>query len=102
MKECCRKYLNEQFGDDPETLDAIYGEYVSSMSDKVAEAESALAASQWIQLDRAAHTMKGNAMSVGDNETAKAAIALRRASSLEDAELSAAIIAQIKELAKAL
>ena len=31
MKECCKRYLNEQFGDDAEVVDAIYAEYVSSV-----------------------------------------------------------------------
>ena len=35
MKECCRKYLNEQFGDDAEVLAEIYSEYVASVRAKL-------------------------------------------------------------------
>ena len=42
MKECCRKYLNEQFGGDTEVVDAIYAEYVSSLGPKLA-ADKAIA-----------------------------------------------------------
>ena len=30
MKECCRTYLDEQFGGDADVINEIYGEYVSS------------------------------------------------------------------------
>lgn len=102
MKECCRKYLVGQFGDDPETVDAIYAEYALSVAAKAAEAESALAASEWDALDRAAHTVKGNALSVGDDETAEAGMALRRAAALRDHSAAASAIARIRELERAL
>ena len=70
MKECCRKYLTEQFGDDTEVVDAIYAEYVSSIGAKMAEADAALAAGAWDALDRAAHTIKGNALAAGDQQMA--------------------------------
>ncbi len=102
MKECCRKYLDEQFGGDADVIGEIYGEYVSSVGEKVGEAESALAAADWPQLDRVAHTIKGNALAAGDAETADAAIELRKAAALSDAALAAPLVERLKELAKGL
>ena len=98
MKECCVAYLNEQFGNDAELVKEIYGEYVSSMRVKLGEAEKALAVGEWTQLDRVAHTIKGNALTAGDNEMAQVAIELRSTSQLNDHEQSAALIARLKGL----
>ena len=98
MKECCVAYMNEQFGNNAELVKEIYGEYVSSMRVKVREAENALAAGEWTQLDRVAHTIKGNALTAGDNEMAQVAIDLRSSSQLHDHEQSTARIARLREL----
>ena len=66
MKECCRKYLDEQFGDD-DVVKEIYDEYASSAHEKIAEAGAALAAGDWTTLDRVAHTLKGNALAALGN-----------------------------------
>ena len=95
MKECCKTYLNDQFGGDEEVIAEIYGEYVSSLADKLAEAESALAAGDWTLLDRVAHTVKGNALSTGDQAMADAAIELRKAATLKDAEEGARLVAAL-------
>ena len=98
MKECCVAYMNEQFGNNAELVKEIYDEYASSMRVKVSEAENALAAGEWTQLDRVAHTIKGNALTVGDNEMAQVAIELRSTSQLHDHEQSAALISRLREL----
>ena len=41
MKECCRKHLCEQLGGDMDIVSEIYAEYVSSIGDKMAEADAA-------------------------------------------------------------
>ena len=102
MKECCAKYLEEQFGGDADIMNEIYGEYVSSIREKIAEADAALAASDWTRLDRTAHTVKGNALAAGDAETADVAIALRKAAALADASLSASLVDRIKKLSEGL
>ena len=102
MKECCRKYLDEQFGGDADTIGEIYREYVSSVGEKVDEAKSALAAADWVRLDKVAHTVKGNALAAGDTETADVAIELRKAAALSDAALAATLVEKIVELAKGL
>ena len=102
MKECCKQYLDEQFGGDADVMAEIYNEYVSSVGEKIGEAESALAASDWTKLDRTAHTVKGNALAAGDQEMADVAIALRKSAALSDAALSAALLENIKELSKVL
>ena len=98
MKECCRKYLTEQFGDDMEVVDAIYAEYVSSIGAKMAEADATLAAGAWEALDRAAHTVKGNALAAGDQQMADAAIALRNAAKLQERDQAERLIADLKAL----
>ena len=98
MKECCKTYLNEQFGDDADVVNEIYGEYVSSVRVKIMEATTALTGSAWQQLDRVAHTVKGNALAAGDNEMADAAIQLRKVTQLQDAAQAGALIARLKEL----
>ena len=102
MKECCRKYLDEQFGGDADIVGEIYSEYVSSVGAKLAEADSALAAADWTQLDRVAHTVKGNALAAGDAEMSETAIALRKAAALSDAAEAASLISKLKDIAKEL
>ena len=102
MKDCCRAYLAEQFGGDADVMAEIYNEYVSSIGEKIGEAESALAASDWTKLDRTAHTIKGNALAAGDQEMADTAIALRKSAALSDAAHSATLLGKIKELSKVL
>lgn len=98
MKECCRKYLDEQFGGDDDVVREIYAEYVSSAKEKIAEAGAALAAADWTMLDRVAHTVKGNALAAGDEEMANTAIALRKTAILKDAAASAELHERMKAL----
>ena len=102
MKECCRKYLEEQFAGDAGVMNEIYGEYISSMRAKVVEAGAALASGDWTQLDRIAHTVKGNALSVGDAEMAETAIELRKTAELKDVAASTALIARLDGFSKEL
>ena len=98
MKECCKKYLDEQFGGDAEVIGEIYGEYVASVGEKLNEAKSALAAKDWQPLDRIAHTIKGNALAAGDEEMAQTAISLRSAAHLQDEGMAAGLVAKLEEL----
>lgn len=102
MKECCATYLHEQFGGDADIMKEIYDEYVSSLGTKLQDADATLAAADWIQLDRTAHTIKGNALAVGDGEMAQTAIDLRGAAQLQDSEQAATFIARLKDLARLL
>ena len=98
MKECCEKYLNEQFGGDPEIVKEIYGEYVASVRAKLQEAETELSEGKWAALDRVAHTIKGNALAVGDAAMSKTAIDLRHAANIGDHASAAALVESLKEL----
>ena len=102
MKECCSKYLNEQFGGDDDIVGEIYAEYAASAKAKSAEAGTALAAGQWDALDKIAHTIKGNALAAGDEETANTGISLRSAAKLHDADAAASLVAKLQELTAAL
>ena len=98
MKEICKTYLNEQFGGDEDIIGEIYNEYVASLDEKIAEAKDALAAGDWTKLDKAAHTIKGNALAAGDTEMADKAIALRNVAKLQSADTAADYIADLAEL----
>jgi len=102
MKECCKDYLNEQFGGDADTIESVYALYVESVGEKLAEAKDALAAGDWAKLDVAAHTLKGNALAAGDKPLAEVAITLRNAAKLQATEQSAQLIAQIESLSSEL
>ena len=99
MKECCKAYLDEQFGGDADVVGEIYSEYVTSVGVKLSEADAALAAADWTRLDHVAHTVKGNALAAGDAEMAETAITLRKAAALSDATEAASLIAKLRELA---
>ena len=98
MKDCCKTYLDEQFGGDPDIIAEIYNEYASSAREKIAEAAEALAASAWEPLDRIAHTVKGNALAAGDKDMADTAIALRSAAKLADAAEAARLVERLQTL----
>jgi HPt (histidine-containing phosphotransfer) domain-containing protein len=98
MKECCKKYLDEQFAGDADIVNEIYGEYVASLSVKLGEAKTALAAKEWLPLDRVAHTIKGNALAAGDEEMAETAIALRSAANLKDDVTAAELVSKLEKL----
>ena len=102
MKECCEKYLNEQFVNDAEVVDEIYAEYVSSVNVKAAEADAALAAGAWDALDKVAHTIKGNSLAVGDQQMADTAIELRNAAKLQERDQAGRLIADLRVLEKQL
>lgn len=101
MKECCKNYLMEQFGD-MDVSQEIYNEYVASMQSKLVEADAALTEASWTQLDRVVHALKGNALAAGDNAVADVAIAIRSAAKLSDAAECERLIGKLKELAKEL
>ena len=102
MKACCKAYLDEQFGGDADVVNEIYAEYVASIREKLAEAETALSSGDWTRLDRSAHTIKGNALSSGDTEMAETAIETRKAATLADAALASSLLEKIKKFAEEL
>ncbi len=102
MKECCRTYLNGQFGDDAEVVGAIYAEYVASIGAQMDAADAAQTEGAWDTLDRVAHTVKGNSLAAGDQQMADVAIALRGAAQSHDRDQAARLIADMKALAEQL
>lgn len=98
MKECCKRYLDEQFGGDEDIVNDIYHEYVASVAEKLVEAGEALGSSSWDKLDKVAHAVKGNALAAGDTDMADTAIALRSAAKLADSQEAARLIARLREL----
>ena len=99
MKQCCKDYLMEQFGDE-EVVNEIYAEYVKSIHEKLPELEEALKAENWTVLDQVAHAVKGNALATGDQAAADMAISLRNAAKMSEKDNASFLIEKLKELAK--
>ena len=99
MKACCEAYLNEQFSGDKDLMDEIYGLYVASVNEKLAEANQMIEDADWAALDRLAHTIKGNALATGDGDIVDTAIELRSAAQLHEREQSAELVRRLKVLA---
>lgn len=99
MKQCCKDYLMEQFGDE-DVVKEIYAEYVASIQEKLSELEAALAAENWSGLDQLAHAVKGNALATGDTAVADVAISLRTAAKMAEKNNAASLFGKLKELAK--
>ena len=99
MKQCCKDYLMEQFGDE-DVVNEIYSEYVKSLQEKLPELEAALAAENWTALDPLAHAVKGNALATGDTDMANVAIELRIAAKMSEKATATALMAKVRELAK--
>ena len=99
MKQCCKDYLMEQFGDE-DVIKEIYAEYAKSVQEKLPELEAALTVENWTTLDSLAHAVKGNALATGDTDSANVAIALRTAAKMSDRENARSLLGKLKELAK--
>ena len=99
MKQCCKDYLMEQFGDE-EVVNEIYAEYAKSIQEKLPELEAALTAENWSALDQLAHALKGNALATGDTESANVAISLRAAAKMSEKDNARSLFEKLKELAK--
>jgi len=98
MKQCCKDYLMEQFGDE-DVAREIYAEYAKSVREKLPELEAALAAENWTALDSLAHAVKGNALATGDTDSANVAIALRTAAKMSDKATARALLDKLTALA---
>ena len=99
MKQCCKDYLMEQFGDE-DVVGEIYGEYVSSIKEKLPEFDAALAQENWATLDSVAHALKGNALATGDTDTANVAVSLRNAAKMSEKDTAQSLFEKLQELAK--
>ncbi len=98
MKQCCKDYLMEQFGDE-DVVNEIYAEYAKSIQEKIPELEAALTAENWTALDPLAHAVKGNALATGDNAIADVAISLRVAAKMSEKDNATTLVSKLKELA---
>ena len=99
MKQCCKDYLMEQFGDE-DVVNEIYAEYVRSIQEKLPGFEAALAAGNWTALDQLAHAVKGNALATGDTEVANVAIELRTAAKMAEKDRAHSLFEKMKALTK--
>lgn len=104
MNDGVKAWLDEQFAGDEGTIRLVWGEYLSSFAEKLAEASAAQAAGDFPLLDRVAHALKGNALMVGDSPCVSAALALRDAAKASDGETAAkalALLSRLEEEARA-
>jgi HPt (histidine-containing phosphotransfer) domain-containing protein len=99
MKQCCKTYLTEQFGDE-DVVKEIYEEYAKSIQEKLPELEAALVTENWLALDTLAHAVKGNALATGDTDAANEAIAIRIAAKMSEKNDARSHLEKLKELAK--
>ena len=98
MKPEIKAWLDDQFGGDPDIIAEVFGEYVTTTKEKLVELAADFEARDWTKLDRTAHTIKGNALMVGDKTVADAAIALRAAAKEGNIETITALVARINGL----
>ena len=98
MKNACIEYLTEQLGD-RDVAGEVYAEYAASFREKLAEAKRSFADRDWKNLDFTVHTLKGNALSAGDEEAAKTAIELRGAAQLSDEGRAAELLSRLETMA---
>ena len=68
MKPCCEEWLKAQFGDDRETIEAVYAEYVETIAGLRRELAEVRTSGDATALDRVLHTIKGTAAMAGDTE----------------------------------
>ena len=99
MKQCCKDYLTEQFGDE-DVVNEIYAEYARSLQEKIPELEKAIDQQNWTGLDPVAHAVKGNALAAGDTDIANVAIAMRTAAKMSDGDSARTLLEKIKTFAK--
>lgn len=97
MRECVKEWLMEQFGGAEAAVKEVWAEYLSSTAERIAEARTALAADDFPELDSVAHRLKGNALMVGDQPLAMAAVALRDAAKASDPVAAAKAIESLAE-----
>ncbi len=66
QKETAKAYLKQQLSvEDPQLIDDIYSEFLTTFKQKLAEAGDAFGRKDWQALATAAHTLKGDAAIVG-------------------------------------
>lgn len=84
MKKCCEDWLTSQFGDDRETVEAVYAEYVETLADLARQFATVRQGGDAAALDRVLHTVKGSAAMAGDMELSDLAQRARTDASLLD------------------
>ncbi len=95
MKACCESWLKEQFGDDAETIAAVYAEYLDTMAELERDLTTALAAGDAPRIDRILHTIKGSAGMAGDAELSALADRIRKQGGTDGV---ADVLAELRQL----
>ena len=95
MKTSCEEWLKAQFGDDRETIEAVYAEYVETVAGLRRELAEVRASGDAAALDRVLHTIKGTAAMAGDAELSEKAQASRAAAEAASLDAIDALMAAL-------
>ena len=95
MKQSCEAWLRAQFGDDQETIDAVYAEYVETVAGLRKELAEVRVSDDATSLDRVLHTIKGTAAMAGDTELSEKAQAARGAADTATLDALDALMAEL-------
>lgn len=104
MKDCIRAFFEDQMpGVDDDTRNSIYADYRAMAAELYAELSAKRAENAALEVvDRLAHTLKGNALQVGDEPLFEVVQAWRAALKEGDTELVKSLWPQIGSLIGAL
>ena len=103
MKTSIETWLKNQMGDDSALINEIYEEYRTTTARLVGELKAALAAhAEFAVTDRIAHTLKGNALMVGDQELFEVVQGMRAQMKDGDFVRASETMPQVEALQKAL
>ena len=97
MKQQILDYLRDSFGLEGSDAEELYQSYVDTLNENISKFDSLLANNNFAEFTRAAHTIKGCAMSSAALELEKAAKANDKALCLQLMEPVKNIFKQLKE-----
>lgn len=96
MKQQILDYLKNSFGIEGDDAQELFDSYISTLDENIGKFDSLLASGDFIELTRAAHTVKGCAMNSGHEEMAKVALAMEQAGKACDKAQCGSFAAQVK------
>ena len=98
MKTEIINFLMESFGMDAADAEDLYLSYLESLTENVEKFEPLMAANDFTELTRAAHTIKGCARNGGDQEMSEKASEMESAGKDHDMETCKRCAAEIREM----
>ncbi len=103
MKETIFNYLKGQLGDDdPNLLETLYTEYRNTVFERIRDIQNALEAKDFKRLHAVSHTLKGDALMVGDHDMNRCALQFEISAKSDDEAGCRSHLTTILECAKRL